>query len=67
MPDAPHRVFLVDDHELFLSGVRAELGADVEVVGCRLGRRRRDRADPGAATRMSFSWTSTCPGVAARA
>ena len=33
MPDAPHRVFLVDDHELFLSGVRAELGADVEVVG----------------------------------
>ena len=33
MPDAPHRVFLVDDHELFLSGVRAELGSDVEVVG----------------------------------
>ena len=33
MPNAPHRVFLVDDHELFLSGVRAELGADVEVVG----------------------------------
>ena len=33
MPDAPCRVFLVDDHELFLSGVRAELGSDVEVVG----------------------------------
>ncbi len=27
------RVFLVDDHQLFLSGVRAELGADVEVIG----------------------------------
>jgi len=36
MPDRaarPRRVFLVDDHELFLSGVRAELGADVDVVG----------------------------------
>ncbi len=27
------RVFLVDDHHLFLSGVRAELGATVDVVG----------------------------------
>src|SRR4051794_29217937 len=27
------RVFLVDDHQLFLSGVRAELQDDVEVVG----------------------------------
>jgi DNA-binding NarL/FixJ family response regulator len=27
------RVFLVDDHQLFLSGVRAELGEPVEVVG----------------------------------
>jgi DNA-binding NarL/FixJ family response regulator len=27
------RVFLVDDHHLFLSGVRAELGETVEVVG----------------------------------
>jgi DNA-binding NarL/FixJ family response regulator len=27
------RVFLVDDHQLFLSGVRAELGDDVDVVG----------------------------------
>jgi DNA-binding NarL/FixJ family response regulator len=27
------RVFLVDDHELFLSGVRNELAADVDVVG----------------------------------
>ena len=27
------RVFLVDDHQLFLSGVRAELGSEVEVVG----------------------------------
>jgi DNA-binding NarL/FixJ family response regulator len=26
-------VFLVDDHQLFLSGVRAELGGEVEVVG----------------------------------
>ena len=29
----PVRVFLVDDHHLVLSGVRAELGDDVEVVG----------------------------------
>jgi DNA-binding NarL/FixJ family response regulator len=27
------RVFLVDDHRLFLSGVRAELGREFEVVG----------------------------------
>lgn len=27
------RIFLVDDHQLFLSGVRSELGADFEVVG----------------------------------
>jgi DNA-binding NarL/FixJ family response regulator len=27
------RVFLVDDHQLFLAGVRAELGARVDVVG----------------------------------
>jgi DNA-binding NarL/FixJ family response regulator len=27
------KVFLVDDHQLFLSGVRAELGEEVEVVG----------------------------------
>jgi DNA-binding NarL/FixJ family response regulator len=27
------RVFLVDDHQLFLSGVRAELEGDVDVVG----------------------------------
>ena len=27
------RVVLVDDHELFLAGVRAELGDAVEVVG----------------------------------
>ena len=27
------RVVLVDDHELFLSGVRAELGERVEIVG----------------------------------
>ena len=33
MPIAHRRVFLVDDHELFLSGVRAELGDAVEVVG----------------------------------
>jgi DNA-binding NarL/FixJ family response regulator len=30
---APVRVFLVDDHQLFLAGVRAELGETVDVVG----------------------------------
>ncbi len=29
----PTRVFLVDDHRLFLSGVRAELAGRVEIVG----------------------------------
>ena len=29
----PVRVFLVDDHRLFLAGVRAELGEQVEIVG----------------------------------
>jgi DNA-binding NarL/FixJ family response regulator len=33
MSAAPIRVFLVDDHHLFRSGVRAELGDSVEVVG----------------------------------
>lgn len=32
-PSAPLRVVLVDDHGLFRTGVRAEIGADVEVVG----------------------------------
>ena len=32
VPDRP-RVFLVDDHAMFRSGVRAELGDSVEVVG----------------------------------
>ena len=32
-PTNPVRVVLVDDHRLFRSGVRAELGARVEVVG----------------------------------
>ncbi|HUI49697.1 MAG TPA: response regulator transcription factor, partial [Acidimicrobiia bacterium] len=29
----PPRVFLVDDHQLFLAGVRAELGDAVDVLG----------------------------------
>ena len=29
----PLRIFLVDDHQLFLSGVRTELGSDFDVVG----------------------------------
>ena len=33
MSDRRSRVFLVDDHHLFRSGVRAELGDTVEVVG----------------------------------
>jgi DNA-binding NarL/FixJ family response regulator len=31
--DGPLQVFLVDDHQLFLSGVRAELGDEFVVVG----------------------------------
>jgi DNA-binding NarL/FixJ family response regulator len=31
--DRPIRVFLVDDHQLFLSGVRSELGAAYSIVG----------------------------------
>ena len=30
---SPARVFVVDDHELFRSGVRSELGHDLEIVG----------------------------------
>ena len=33
MTSTPPRVFLVDDHHLFRSGVRAELGDHAEVVG----------------------------------
>lgn len=32
-PDRRLRVYLVDDHRLFLSGVRAELGEQVAIVG----------------------------------
>jgi len=32
-PSGPPRVVLVDDHGLFRSGVRAELGPRVEVLG----------------------------------
>ena len=32
MPLAPPRVVLVDDHQMFRSGVRAELGDRVAVV-----------------------------------
>ena len=32
-PGGPVRVFLVDDHRFFLSGLRAELGAQFEIVG----------------------------------
>ena len=32
-PGARTRLFLVDDHSLFLSGLRAELGAHVDIVG----------------------------------
>lgn len=32
-PDGAVRVVIVDDHQLFLSGVRAELGDHVEIVG----------------------------------
>ena len=31
--EAPIKVFLVDDHRLFLSGVRSELGQEFEIVG----------------------------------
>src|SRR6202161_2257409 len=30
---APPRVFLVDDHELIRSGIRAEIASSVEIVG----------------------------------
>jgi DNA-binding NarL/FixJ family response regulator len=33
MNESPIRVFLVDDHHLFLSGVRSELGEEFEIVG----------------------------------
>jgi DNA-binding NarL/FixJ family response regulator len=34
MPDAPRpRVVIVDDHGLFRSGVRSELGSEVDVIG----------------------------------
>lgn len=33
MSEKPIKVFLVDDHRLFLSGVRSELGAEFEIVG----------------------------------
>ncbi|HEY5096776.1 MAG TPA: response regulator, partial [Acidimicrobiales bacterium] len=36
------RIFLVDDHAMFRAGVRAELGAEVDVVG------EADEADAAA-------------------
>ena len=64
----PIRVFLVDDHALFRSGVRAELDRSVpDVDGGRrggLGRRGR-RRDPATSSRTSCCWTCTCPTAAA--
>ena len=66
-PATPVRVFLVDDHALFRSGVRAELDRsvpDVTVVGEAGSVARRS---PGSRTcaRTSSCSTSTCPTAAA--
>ena len=61
---APPRVFVVDDHALFRAGVRAELGAAVDIVGD--AGDVDDRRSPGsspASPRSSCS-TSTCPAGA---
>ena len=62
--DAAVRVFVVDDHRLFLSGVRSELGRAFAIVG--------DAESVDAAIEGSFghhptwsSWTFTCPTVGA--
>jgi DNA-binding NarL/FixJ family response regulator len=52
MSDEPIRVFLVDDHRLFLSGVRSELDERFEIVG--------DAGDVAAAI---LGIRSTSPGV----
>ena len=59
------RVFLVDDHQMFRTGVRAELGDRVEVVG--------EAADVESAVQgiratspRSCSSTCTCPAAGAR-
>ena len=46
----PIRVFLVDDHDLFRAGVRAEIGSHVELVG---------EADEVAADRKSTRLNSS--------
>ena len=65
MTRAPIRVFLVDDHRLFLSGVRSELGEDFEIVGD-----ADDVASAVAGIREPaptwWSSTSTCPTAADR-
>ncbi len=49
MPVAPPRVVLVDDHQMFRSGVRAELGDAVEVVA--------EADDVGAAVAAIEQWS----------
>ena len=58
------RVVLVDDHAMFRAGVRAELGARVEVVGEAGTVGRGDRGDPRARARTSCCSTCTCPTAA---
>ena len=59
------RVVLADDHSIWRSGVRADLGE--RLPRRRRGRRRRrsDRRDPRARSRISWSATSTCRTAAA--
>ena len=57
------RVFIVDDHELFRSGVRSELGRDLEIVGEAGTVEEAVPAIVELRPTLSCS-TSTCPAVA---
>ena len=62
--DEAPRVVLVDDHDLFLAGVRAELGDAVEVVG-EAGTVAEAVPLIASSTPRSCCSTCTCPTAAA--
>ena len=67
------RVFLVDDHAMFRAGVRAELGAHVDVIGdagtvadaiSRIAATGPDAPWPDARTRAGWACAPAQPGAA---
>ena len=61
----PYRVVVVDDHAMFRTGVKAEIGAAVAVVGEAADAGSGDRGRAADRIRTWCCWTCTCRAAAA--